>query len=151
MKLTLPSDPAIEHMSIYSTDSPSYQTHDYSSMFISIYSQYSEIGNSLDVYQLMKEIMKMCYIHIMEYYFDLKKNEICAGKCIELYWSILLVAIKTQKHKHCAFLFLICKCSHLYWGWFFCVNLIQAVDLLEDNASPAEIPHWDPTERLLLI
>jgi hypothetical protein len=100
MDIVLPEDPAIPLLGKYPKDSPTYKKDTCSTMFIAALFIIARSWNEPRCPSTEEWIQKMWYIHTMEYYSAIKKNEFmkCSGRWKDLEDIILSEVTQSQKN-----------------------------------------------------
>jgi hypothetical protein len=106
LNIDLPYDPALPLLGIYPKDCDSgYSIGTCTSMFIAALFTMAQLRKQPRCPTTDEWIKKMWYLHTMEFYSAIKKNEILsfASKCMELENIILSKVSQAQKAKICMF------------------------------------------------
>jgi hypothetical protein len=102
LEIVLPEDPVITLLHIYPKDTPTYNTHTFSTMFIESLLIITRSWKPPICPSREKWTQKIWYIYTMEYYEAIKNNDFMkfTGKWIELENIILNKMTQIQKNRH---------------------------------------------------
>ena len=102
MGIVLSEDPAVPLLGIYPRDTPSYNKHTFTTIFIAALFIIARSWKEPTYPSVDKWIQKLWYIYTMEYYSDIRHNDLTKflRKWMHLENIILSEVTKSQNNRH---------------------------------------------------